>query len=294
MSTEKHLSTILSKTLPTSLRYLHTKIAQEISAIVQYSPTIGLMGKSGVGKSTVCNALFQMPVSPVSDVLRGTQGVLRFTLSLGNHTLTLVDFPGIGESLEWDEHYRALYQRGLPELDLIIWILRADERAWTADEITYRFLIDECGFDPTRFLFVLNQADKIEPCREWDIEQQCPSTTQIHHLQLKTQAVQLMFAPSHPVIAISAIENYHIDELAMQFIHALPANASSATLTQLKPIYRTPQTQQHAKEDFSQCISESLDSLLERLPLTTLLKNTLMQLKDTLVSALTSLWKWVF
>lgn len=294
MSAEKHLSTILSKTLPASLRHLHTLITEEISSLIHYSPTIGLMGKTGVGKSSVCNALFQMPVSPVSDISRGTNGVLRFTLSLGNHTLTLVDFPGIGESLMCDEHYRALYQRGLPELDLIIWVLRADERAWTADEITYRFLIDECGYDSARFLFVLNQADKIEPCREWEIEQQCPSTTQKHHLQLKAQAVQQMFTLHHPVVAISAKENYQIDELAMQFIHALPANACSATLTQLKPIYRTTHTTQQAKQDFSQCISESLDDLLERLPLTTLLKNTLIQLKDTLVSALTSLWKWVF
>lgn len=38
--------------------------------------------------------------------------------------MTLVDLPGIGETPQHDQEYRALYRQLLPELDLIIWILR--------------------------------------------------------------------------------------------------------------------------------------------------------------------------
>ncbi|WP_250262096.1 GTPase, partial [Escherichia coli] len=33
-----------------------------------HEPVIGIMGKSGAGKSSLCNALFQGEVTPVSDV----------------------------------------------------------------------------------------------------------------------------------------------------------------------------------------------------------------------------------
>ncbi|WP_250379236.1 GTPase, partial [Escherichia coli] len=40
-----------------------------------------IMGKSGAGKSSLCNALFQGEVTPVSDVHAGTREVRRFRLS---------------------------------------------------------------------------------------------------------------------------------------------------------------------------------------------------------------------
>ncbi len=48
----------------------------------------------------------------------------RLTLQLGERRMTLVDLPGIGETPQHDQEYRALYRQLLPELDLIIWILR--------------------------------------------------------------------------------------------------------------------------------------------------------------------------
>ncbi|VFS46840.1 tRNA modification GTPase TrmE [Budvicia aquatica] len=46
-------------------------------------PVIGIMGKTGVGKSSLCNALFQADISPVSDVTACTRGALRFRLQIG-------------------------------------------------------------------------------------------------------------------------------------------------------------------------------------------------------------------
>ncbi len=44
---------------------------------VSHEPVIGIMGKSGAGKSSLCNALFQGEVTPVSDVHAGTREVSR-------------------------------------------------------------------------------------------------------------------------------------------------------------------------------------------------------------------------
>lgn len=64
--------------------------------------------------------------------------------------MTLVDLPGIGETPQHDQEYQALYRQLLPELDLIIWILRSDERAYAADIAMHQFLLNE-GADPRAF-----------------------------------------------------------------------------------------------------------------------------------------------
>ncbi|MEX5869530.1 GTPase family protein [Providencia hangzhouensis] len=294
MSTEHIVSSLIRTTLPNSLSHLQSQLLHEINQLVHYSPTIGLMGKTGVGKSSLCNALFQSHVSAVSDVESGTQTAKQLQMTLGKRTLTLIDFPGIGESLSCDKTYQALYQQMLPELDLIIWVLKADDRAWTSDEVTYHFLTQHCGYQAAQFLFVINQADKIEPCREWDVHACHPSHQQANHLQLKIDAVQKAFSPHHPVIAISAKEGYQIDVFVEHFIHALPAKASSSTLTQLKPAYRTEYINSQAKQDFGQCVNKAMDDLIYQLPLPVEIKDTFIQIKDTLVSAVVSLWRWLF
>lgn len=291
MLTEKIVSSLISKTLPHVFSHLQSYISHEINQLIHYSPTVGLMGKTGVGKSSLCNALFQSNVSAVSDIDSGTHSAQRLHMQLGQRTLTIIDFPGVGESLSRDSNYQSLYQQILPELDLVIWVLRADDRAWTSDEVTYRFLTEHCGYAPTQFLFVLNQADKIEPCREWHCDKQQPSIQQQHHLQLKIQSVQKSFSPYHSVIAISAKETYQISLFVELLIRALPAKASSGTLTQLKSPHRTEQVNRQAQQDFGYCIGETIDNLIGQLPLSTLLKQTFIHFKDTIVSAAMSVWK---
>ncbi|WP_181963424.1 GTPase, partial [Klebsiella pneumoniae] len=58
--------------LPPTLRSL---ILKRLRSLTQYEPVIGIMGKSGSGKSSLCNALFQGEVTPVSDVAACTRDV---------------------------------------------------------------------------------------------------------------------------------------------------------------------------------------------------------------------------
>ncbi|TDN50236.1 hypothetical protein EC843_106156 [Buttiauxella sp. JUb87] len=41
------------------------RILSRLQQSINYEPVIGIMGKSGASKSSLCNALYQLPVSPV-------------------------------------------------------------------------------------------------------------------------------------------------------------------------------------------------------------------------------------
>ncbi|MBT0385080.1 GTPase family protein [Morganella morganii] len=265
-----------------------------LNKLINYSPTIGLMGKTGAGKSSLINALFQSQLSPVSDVSGCTRQAQRFSMAMNNHTLTFVDLPGVGESIERDKEYHQLYRNLLPELDLIIWVLKADDRAWSSDEQCYRFLTEQCGYQPKRFLFVLNQADKIEPCRQWDEHNHQLSLEQVANLELKQQAVITVFKPHHPVMTVSAAEGYQLTELAEQLIQVLPAEASSGVARQLNNTYRTQSVETSARNDFGQCVSDIVDTLIDILPLPALIKSTIGTVKNNIVSVAKSLWSLFF
>ncbi|ASB01734.1 TPA: GTPase [Proteus mirabilis] len=271
-----------------------TSFFNQLNQLINYSPTIGLMGKTGAGKSSLINALFQSTLSPVSDVSGCTRHAQRFSMTMNNYTLIFIDLPGVGESLERDREYHQLYRHLLPELDLIIWVLKADDRAWSSDEQCYRFLTEQCGYQPKRFLFVLNQADKIEPCRQWDEYKHQPSPEQAANLELKQQAVITAFKPHHPVMTVSAAEGYQLTELAEQLIQVLPAEASSGVARQLNNTYRTQSVETSARNDFGQCVSDIVDILIDIIPLPPLIKSTIGTVKNSIVSVAKSLWSLFF
>ncbi|MBA2042114.1 hypothetical protein HLX65_27820, partial [Escherichia coli] len=53
--------------------WVSERILQQINQLTHYEPVIGIMGKTGAGKSSLCNALFAGEVSPVSDVAACTR-----------------------------------------------------------------------------------------------------------------------------------------------------------------------------------------------------------------------------
>ncbi|HCN9454932.1 TPA: 50S ribosome-binding GTPase, partial [Escherichia coli] len=125
-----------------SLPYsLSRHILEHLRKLTSHEPVIGIMGKSGAGKSSLCNALFQGEVTPVSDVHAGTREVRRFRLSGHGCSMVITDLPGVGESRDRDAEYEALYRDILPELDLVLWLIKADDRALSVDEYFWRHIL---------------------------------------------------------------------------------------------------------------------------------------------------------
>lgn len=290
MPQNAHFKTLLA-TFPNAFQ---TSFLNKLNLLINYSPTIGMMGKTGAGKSSLINALFQSSLSSVSDVSGCTRQAQRFSITMNSHTLTFIDLPGVGESLERDKEYHQLYRNLLPKLDLIIWVLKADDRAWSSDEQCYRFLTEQCGYQSERFLFVLNQADKIEPCRQWNEHNHQPSSEQVANLTSKQQAVITAFKAHHPVMTVSAVENYQLTELAEQLIQALPAQASSGVARQLSSPYRTQSVENAARNDFGQCVGDIIETLIDIIPLPPLIRSTVSTVKNSIISVAKSLWSLFF
>lgn len=74
------------------------KLRERIEELVNYEAAVGLMGKSGAGKSSLCNALFGQDVAEVDDVAPCTVGASEYTLAYQNGKgISLIDLPGVGE-----------------------------------------------------------------------------------------------------------------------------------------------------------------------------------------------------
>lgn len=72
-------------------QWVSERILQQINQLTHYEPVIGIMGKTGTGKSSLCNALFAGDISPVSNVAACTRKPLQFRLQLGKRTMTIMD-----------------------------------------------------------------------------------------------------------------------------------------------------------------------------------------------------------
>nr|WP_145511510.1 GTPase [Yersinia kristensenii] len=251
------------------------------------------MGKTGAGKSSLCNTLFTSPPANVDAVKGCTRLAQQYKTSDGLHALNIVDFPGIGETPTLDKIYAKLYQHWLNKLDLIVWVLKADDRAWNDDIRCYRQLVSQ-GADPARFLFVLNQADKIEPCREWDVVNHQPSLRQQQNLQEKVIQVNTVFSPVHPVLVVSASEGFNISRWVEILITVLPDKASSAVTRQLEPAYRTEKVTTTAQEGFIRVVGDIFDEGVEALLESHTLRTWLKQARSRLLSLAKLLWHRFF
>ena len=269
------------------------RILSRLQEAIRYEPVIGIMGKSGAGKSSLCNALFQQPVCLTSDLLGCTREPQRLVLDVGNRCMTLVDLPGVGETPEYDEEYLALYKALLAELDLIIWVLRADDRARATDITAYRALM-VAGADPSRFLFVLTQADRIPPVRDGEPWQASPSSEQCLSLAAVSAQVAGQLPSSFPVMAVSAHTGYNLPAMVELMVHALPVQASSAVYCQLKPENQTPDSDAAVRQQFGEAAGKAFDTVINPDHLPSVWTALLRSIRQKLVQLATALWDRIF
>lgn len=249
---------ILRSSLTTLPPHNAERILTYLQQSIRYEPVIGIMGKTGAGKSSLCNALFQQPVCLTHDLTACTREPQRLVLTVNERSMTLVDLPGVGETPEYDKEYQSLYRSLLTELDLLIWVLRADDRARATDIATYRTLI-EYGAEPSRFLFVLTQADRVPPLSKTSMS--LPSSEQVISLAILSSQTAGQFPSSFPIMAVSSHTGYNLPAFVELMVHALPGQASSAVYRQLKPEHKTEEAETAVRQAFGDIAGTAFDTV---------------------------------
>ncbi len=269
-------------------QWVSERILQQINQLTHYEPVIGIMGKTGVGKSSLCNVLFVGEVSPVSDVAACTREPLRFRLQVGERYMTLVDLPGVGESGVRDNEYTVLYRDQLPRLDLVLWLIKADDRALAVDEYFYRQVIGEAYRH--KVLFVISQSDKAEPTSGGERL----STEQKQNISRKICLLHEIFQPVHPVCAVSVRLQWGLRMMAERMIKCLPREVSSPVVAQLQHPFRTTVVREQAREDFGETVGAILDTV-STFPLIPAPVRTIIQaVRSSVVSVARAVWDFFF
>ena len=269
-------------------QWVSERILQQIKRLTHYEPVIGIMGKTGAGKSSLCNALFVGEISPVSDVAACTREPLRFRLQVGERYMTLVDLPGVGESGERDAEYAALYRAQLSRLDLVLWLIKADDRALAVDEHFYHQVIGEAYRH--KVLFVISQSDKAEPTSGGGPL----STAQKQNISRKICLLHELFQPVNPICAVSVRLQWGLRVMAERMIKCLPREATSPVVAQLQQPFRTMVVREQARDDFGETVGAILDTV-STFPLIPAPVRTIIQaVRSSVVSVARAVWEFFF
>lgn len=179
--------------------------------------------------------------------------------------IKLLDVPGIGENAERDKQYFRLYAEILKDADMVLWVLKGDDRTFTSDEEFYKTCMKPYMDKGKPFVVAVNQVDKIEPFREWD-EANCKLGLLKRVILLKILYVAKQFGdlPASQVVPVSANERYNLDKLILTLVDKLPANKKFITMSNMDEKLQELGAIKEAKRkpnSFMEVVNDIIDAL---------------------------------
>jgi len=240
-------------------------ISERIQKIRSYTPKVGVFGSSGVGKSSLCNALFGKDIAKISDVEACTREPQEIFIGTEGDKggITLVDVPGIGEDPRNQKKYTALYKSLAPKLDLVLWAIKADDRNYASGLDAYEAVFGHNDSPPV--IFVITQADKTANIRDWDYEEYKPGTSQEGNITKKEHDVSRRFNVSTKNIISISVEvedekltgkSYNLEPLVDRVVEALPNEKKYAFTREAKENNVSQQARQSAEKGIWDSVKE--------------------------------------
>jgi len=166
-------------------------------------------------------------VSDVSACTRIPNEIVIKSNDLDASGVTLIDVPGVGERIQKDNEYYYLYESVLSSLDLVIWVIKADDRSYSVAEATYNELIIKKA-KKCPVLFVINQIDKVEPLFDknlktyWDNDLNEPKIEKEVNILKKICDVSKVFNISTRYIQTSSTKmQYNIPDIMIKAIEII-------------------------------------------------------------------------
>lgn len=192
-------------------------------------PTIGLIGVSGVGKSSTINAMFKTSLA-ISHTVACTKEFKATDMTLqmakgemsGNKvSLQVIDAPGLGEDISLDPKYIGMYHKYLPDCDVILWVLSARNRAMALDQ---KYLGEFKEFHK-KMIFGINQVDLVHPMN-WNHKINLPSVEMENYINEITgdraKKLQAVTKSEVKIVPYSASYGFNLEKLFKILIQTLP------------------------------------------------------------------------
>ncbi|WP_318481253.1 GTPase family protein [Photobacterium leiognathi] len=267
------------------------KFKSSLNKAFNYEPKVAIFGKTGVGKSSLTNALFGKDACPVHDVEACTRDPKEVFMKLNGDSkgIKLLDVPGIGENNARDKEYFRLYSEILKEADMVLWVLKGDDRTFSSDEDFYKTCMKPYIERGKPFVVAVNQVDKIEPFREWNLNECKPGPTQEGNIAKKLIYVAKQFGdlPVSKVIDVSANERYNLNNLILKLVEDLPANKKFITIDNMDKII---QENEEVKKEKSNAFITVVNEVIDTLPIPDVAKNVAKKVVEKVSDFVSSAW----
>lgn len=191
-------------------------------------PTVGLIGVSGVGKSSTINTMFKANLAvshtractkEFGDVrLCGTSGTIK------DHAVSLIvrDAPGLGEDVRKDPQFLGMYERELPACDVVLWVMSARNRAVALDQMYLQHFmkrsrdVEALADLPGKLVFGVNQVDLVHPLN-WRDGCPIPSIEQTPHIEDivadRSKRLSDVLGRAVQVIPYSNVRGFNLEKL---------------------------------------------------------------------------------
>lgn len=252
------------------------ELKKAVRKIANIRLKVGIFGQTGMGKSSLCNALFGAEISKIGHGVSMTRKVNEADLDLGKSAgITLLDLPGLGEDEDRDVEYKALYREVMPTVDLVLWLLAVNDRKNKDDVAAYNEIVlpiaKEHGIP---VIFVANKADAAHP-KNWDADGKGPSAEQRETISAAVYGsldeegahskgfVQKFNIKEDQICIVSADKGYGLVGLVETIVRFLPAQKKFGFVREAKKETVSPKAEVAAQEGFFETIKKEVIKIVK-------------------------------